>query len=182
MRQHDDHEFSSHASEIDTNLEAMDAAGKEVADFLSTGYKEIAERRTVLERKKSRMLAESLGLQKDDKTNKQDDVETVISSPPVVKLNIGGKHLDVRRSTITQVRSRLAWILSGRWDHVLPKDKDGRLFFDLDPEWFEPIINHLRDLGLQDPSKPIPGPTITLEHQFAFHYLVQYIGLESTYE
>jgi hypothetical protein len=119
-------EFSSNASEVNTNLEAMIAAGKDAADFLVTGYKEIAERRTVLEQKKSRMLAESLGFQKCE--NAQGTVEANFSPPPVVKLNIGGKHIDVRISTITQVRSRLAWILSGRWTMSYQKIKTGAYF------------------------------------------------------
>ncbi len=34
-------------------------------------------------------------------------------------------------------------MLSGRWDADLPIDRDGRIFLDFDPAWFDPIINHL---------------------------------------
>ncbi len=44
----------------------------------------------------------------------------------ILKLNVGGKRMDLRRSTATHIPSRLAWICSGRWDHVLPRDKDGK--------------------------------------------------------
>jgi hypothetical protein len=44
---------------------------------------------------------------------------------------------------VMQVPSRLSWMLSGRWDADLPIDRDGRIFLDFDPAWFDPIINHL---------------------------------------
>jgi hypothetical protein len=160
-----------------TRLHEMIDAGKKAEDFLTMAHEEAAERREKLEKVKMQMITDSM-LQQN--TTAEGAPDSCLSA--VIKLNVGGKNIDLKRSTVVQVRSRLAWILSGRWDHVLPKDRDGRLFFDYDPEWFEPIINHLRDLGLQDPHKPIPGPPVATEHQYAFHFLVQYFGLEPTFD
>jgi hypothetical protein len=46
----------------------------------------------------------------------------------IVRLNVGGKRVDIRRSTAMQFDdSPLAWICSGRWDFLLPKDMSGTL-------------------------------------------------------
>ncbi len=42
----------------------------------------------------------------------------------IVRLNVGGKRIDVKRSTVTKHSSLLSSMLSGRWDHVLMRDKE----------------------------------------------------------
>src|SRR3546814_9617088 len=46
----------------------------------------------------------------------------------IVKLNVGGKRMDIRRSTATHFDDTpLAWICGGLWDFMLPKDMHGEL-------------------------------------------------------
>eukprot|EP00611_Tribonema_gayanum_P023628 TRINITY_DN5000_c0_g5_i2.p1 TRINITY_DN5000_c0_g5~~TRINITY_DN5000_c0_g5_i2.p1 ORF type:complete len:410 (-),score=82.80 TRINITY_DN5000_c0_g5_i2:257-1486(-) len=68
--------------------------------------------------------------------------------PAVLILNVGGAKLRVKRSALTHVDdSKLAWMFSGRWDHVLPRDHLGRIFLDLDVKWFSPITDFLSELS-----------------------------------
>ena len=68
----------------------------------------------------------------------------------ILKLNVGGKDIIVRKSSIlprTSSDSLLGILASGRWDNYLTKDQNGRIFLDIDPEWIEVIINVLRETG-----------------------------------
>ncbi|KAG5176315.1 hypothetical protein JKP88DRAFT_171361, partial [Tribonema minus] len=66
----------------------------------------------------------------------------------VLTLNIGGAKLRLKRSALTHIEdSKLAWMFSGRWDHVLPRDHLGRIFLDLDINWFRPITDFLSELS-----------------------------------
>ncbi|KAG5184742.1 hypothetical protein JKP88DRAFT_181010 [Tribonema minus] len=68
--------------------------------------------------------------------------------PSVLILNVGGAKLRVKRSALTHVDdSKLAWMFSGRWDHVLPRNHSGRKFLDLDVKWFSPITDFLSKLS-----------------------------------
>jgi BTB/POZ domain len=68
---------------------------------------------------------------------------------PPLELNIGGYNMDVKRATIMYAPdSMLARLFSGRWDHVLPRDKTGRIFLDLDQMWVKPILQHLYHLSI----------------------------------
>ena len=75
------------------------------------------------------------------------------SQPSILKLNVGGKRIDIPRSTLTQIKgSNLAFIFSGKWDEILPHDKDGRIFMDFDAAWLEPILDNLRELEIAGPT------------------------------
>ena len=64
----------------------------------------------------------------------------------IVKLNVGGhKDIDVRKSTLTQVKgSALEAMFSGR--HQL-QTVDGRVFIDRDPGTFKMVIEFIRNQG-----------------------------------
>ena len=63
----------------------------------------------------------------------------------ILKLNIGGKPLDVRRSTLTIAQnSMLAAMFSGRYDRSLPKDASGRFFVDDNPRCFQKLVEALQ--------------------------------------
>ena len=58
----------------------------------------------------------------------------------ILKLNVGGKDIDVRKSSImprTTSDSLFGILASGRWDNHLTKDQRGRVFLDIDPERIE---------------------------------------------
>ena len=51
-----------------------------------------------------------------------------------IKLNVGGVRMVCKRSTLTAVfpSSKLAAMFSGRWDKKLLRDKENRIFLDVD--------------------------------------------------
>ena len=68
----------------------------------------------------------------------------------ILRLNVGGKDINVRKSSIlprTSPDSLFGILVSGRWNSHLTKDRNGRIFLDVDPEWIEVVINVLRDTG-----------------------------------
>ncbi|KAG5176311.1 hypothetical protein JKP88DRAFT_171266 [Tribonema minus] len=75
-------------------------------------------------------------------------VEQDCNPSEILIINVGGAKLFVKRSALTHVEgSKLARMFSGRWDHVLPRDHSGRIFLDLDINWFHPITNLLSELS-----------------------------------
>lgn len=61
-----------------------------------------------------------------------------------IKLNVGGVLLAPSRSTLTAFpNSKLAMLFSGRWDKKLQRDKNNRVFLDVDPACFRVILDYL---------------------------------------
>ena len=76
------------------------------------------------------------------------------------------------RDTLTAIEgSRLSQLFSGRWDKVLPKDRDGRIFLDLDPVQFRALLSWLVDIKRLPPGSTVQGPplkTLPSEYQAGF--------------
>ena len=65
---------------------------------------------------------------------------------PILKLNISGKLLDVRASTLCHVPgSALEAFFSGR--HELQRDDEGRIFVDRNFEAFNAVVDLIRNGG-----------------------------------
>ena len=65
----------------------------------------------------------------------------------MVRLNVGGKLHIIKRSTMLSEGDHMNFLylmISGRWDYLLPKDRNGVLFIDLDPALITPILDKLR--------------------------------------
>lgn len=63
----------------------------------------------------------------------------------VLRLNVGGKRIEVLRRTLTSLEgSMLAVRFSGRWDEGLEKDAEGNFFIDQDYDLFVCLINYMR--------------------------------------
>jgi hypothetical protein len=82
-------------------------------------------------------------------------------------------------------QSRLAYICSGRWDHVLPRDIAGRIFLDLDEKWVKPILQHLYNQSLaHDSNEPLDTPESSFEDNddlIGYHAAVDFLGLTETF-
>ena len=157
-------------------LNALVSDASKATDAFLNHVEEFEKRSLLLAEEKNRLRLKSI-------ENVQKEGEHGLKTPSqrIIKLNVGGKRIDISRRTVTHIPSRLAWILSGRWDHLLHKDKDDRLFFDFDPEWFEPIINHLRELVLQDPQIQIPPPAVSEEHIAGYERLLEFFDLKHVF-
>ncbi len=73
--------------------------------------------------------------------------------PPVhasIKVNFGGKILELNYECLHRVPNDL-WLfslISGKYDHLLPKDENGLIFLDLDLKGIQPHANLLLDMKL----------------------------------
>lgn len=69
--------------------------------------------------------------------------EKGIDFVPTLHINIGGKILRVAKKVLNEYSCQFWFfgVLSGRYDYFLPKDKFGRIFFDFDARWIEPIFS-----------------------------------------
>jgi hypothetical protein len=71
----------------------------------------------------------------------QKEMET--SSSGVIKLNIGGKKLDLKIPNLNSFEvdpNSVISFLQTRWSKYLLKDKDERIYFDYERKWFERIL------------------------------------------
>lgn len=93
-------------------------------------------------------------------------VPTVAEAPSldpnsIVVLNVGGDtRFATRRGTLTCLpQSRLGRIFRFGWDNFLPRDPDGKIFLDLDPDQFRLCMDwaaKVEKLCLEDPLPPHP--------------------------
>ena len=73
---------------------------------------------------------------------------------PLIKLNVGGKLFDILVDGLSLIQSDynvMAILLSGRWDFCLPRDSTGRIFFNADPSWMEPLLDSLHNNRILSP-------------------------------
>jgi hypothetical protein len=66
-----------------------------------------------------------------------------------IKLNVGGENLDLKRSSMAEHPvigwNLLSCLFDERWNQYLLKDKHGRIYFDYELDWFEPLLKCVRD-------------------------------------
>lgn len=105
---------------------------------------------------------------------------TVYTPPNIVVLNVGGVRCRVTRKALTFVKdTRLSYMFSGRWDHMLLRDKDGLIFLDIDANWFSPIINFLSELCTSEDASTVPTPTVEGDDLVGYNLCVDFFGLRS---
>ncbi len=102
-----------------------------------------------------------------------------------LRLNVGGDTSFVTsRDTLTAIEgSRLSQLFSGRWDKVLPKDSNGRIFLDLDPVQFRALLSWLVDIKRLPPGSTVQGPplkTLPPEYQAGFLELCELLCSKET--
>ncbi|EKX49300.1 hypothetical protein GUITHDRAFT_104830 [Guillardia theta CCMP2712] len=156
---------------VDDVFETCTSAQHEVINLAAS----IAARRAELEQEKAKMLSESL---REQGIKQEKDSLLLLRPSSIVKLNVGGTKIDVKRSTVTGFPSKLRWMLSGRWDHVYKHDSEGRILLDYDASWLEPIINYLRELAMQQSPMPMEPPKVDGENEIGFRYLTRALGLD----
>ena len=88
--------------------------------------------------------------------------------------------MKVLRETLTVLpHSKLTWKFSGKWEHLLQRDKDNKIFLDYDAEWFVILIDYLREVySSSSPDKPVRFPDVPEEHKEGFDALVELFGIE----
>jgi len=98
----------------------------------------------------------------------------------VVDLNVGGHPVSTTRGVLCSAEgSLLAGMFSGNFDNRLKRDKDGRIFLDVDPPLFNRILLHLRLRRIASPDCPAPLPCVPEDQRPEYDMMVKYFGLET---
>eukprot|EP00953_Heterococcus_sp_UTEX-ZZ885_P025444 13832-Heterococcus_DN1.PRE.2 len=155
--------------------ERLHAATASIEQALRAKEQQVREEAAALKQRKADMVARTTQIQ-----------EGAWEKGPPLQLNVGGCILDLKRSTVLQASgSMLARMFSGRWDHVLPRDKSGRIFLDLDEKWAKPIFQHLYYLSLaHDSSETLETPESTFQDSddlMGYYATLDFLGLTETF-
>ncbi|EJK77424.1 hypothetical protein THAOC_00747, partial [Thalassiosira oceanica] len=85
----------------------------------------------------------------DERRNRAVEVHGIqnASDDDLLEINVGGSLIAARRGTLCQIKgSRFEAIFSGRWQKMLQKDREGRIFLDVNPKCFRALLDCLKDL------------------------------------
>jgi len=67
-----------------------------------------------------------------------------VKDSDMLEVNAGGQVVRVSRETLTKMKGTvLEAMFSGRWENQLQRDRNGRIFLDMNPECFRCIVDHL---------------------------------------
>eukprot|EP00668_Euglena_longa_P000364 GGOE01000467.1.p1 GENE.GGOE01000467.1~~GGOE01000467.1.p1 ORF type:complete len:545 (-),score=64.97 GGOE01000467.1:363-1997(-) len=95
-----------------------------------------------------------------------------------LKLNVGGVNVNIRRETLTQFPgTRLAALFSGRWESRLLRDKNNRIFLDVNPACFKKIVDYHNLVRIAAPDDPPDLPEVAPEERATLQRLLQFFGL-----
>jgi hypothetical protein len=65
----------------------------------------------------------------------------------ILQLNIGGKNYDLKRSVFTQADlgpfNLLSFLFNKRWERLLLRDKENRIYLDWNADWIQPILDQI---------------------------------------
>lgn len=88
-----------------------------------------------------------------------------VSDGDVVHLNVGGRIFTTKRGSLRLVEgSVMELMFSGRWEDRVDRDKDGNVFFDLNPDLFNHVLRFLSLMHTYGPAashmtlQPVPKP------------------------
>eukprot|EP01102_Stenamoeba_stenopodia_P004306 TRINITY_DN14629_c0_g1_i1.p1 TRINITY_DN14629_c0_g1~~TRINITY_DN14629_c0_g1_i1.p1 ORF type:complete len:592 (-),score=167.69 TRINITY_DN14629_c0_g1_i1:103-1878(-) len=97
---------------------------------------------------------------------------------PIVKLNVGGKKISTKCSTLTQIKgSFLASLFSTHMNESnLELDEEGYVFLDYNPQCFQKILDFLRAIRLCDPDR-VEKPVIPDDIRQDFEILAKHLGV-----
>jgi len=97
-------------------------------------------------------------------------------TPDIVEINCSGKAFTVPRSTLCSIEdSNLGHMFSDVFIQHIPKDPQGRLYIDFNPECFTIIVDYLQNRRLR-PDAPVP--VIPAKHQQSMDLLAEALKLK----
>ena len=95
-----------------------------------------------------------------------------------LSLNVGGKPIDVRRSTLTYCdNSRLCALFSGWWEKALRRDADDRIFLDDNAKCFRKMITSLQQLKDSPAGQARKLPRMEEDQQPYFERMLEHYGV-----
>eukprot|EP00588_Corethron_pennatum_P027358 CAMPEP_0194312080 /NCGR_PEP_ID=MMETSP0171-20130528/9001_1 /TAXON_ID=218684 /ORGANISM="Corethron pennatum, Strain L29A3" /LENGTH=601 /DNA_ID=CAMNT_0039066451 /DNA_START=172 /DNA_END=1977 /DNA_ORIENTATION=+ len=102
-----------------------------------------------------------------------------VDDEDVLEINAGGKIVKATRKNLTQLKgTRLEALFSGRWEKQLQRDRDGRVFLDVNASCFRSIVDYLSELAISSPDD-LPEPPHVDEADTIFLYrLLTVLGID----
>jgi hypothetical protein len=98
---------------------------------------------------------------------------------PILKLNVGGEDINIRRTAVEHGGpddSILSVLLLNQWAYRFVKNRNGRIFLNLNPAWIAPAINVMRDLSMKS-SRRRSMTEISVEQKSGFDAVQSYYNL-----
>jgi len=93
----------------------------------------------------------------------------------IVQINCSGEEFTVPRSTLRGIEgSNLSQMFSDEFIHNIPRDPQGRLYLDFNPQCFSIVVDYLRNRRLR-PDAPVP--TVPSKHQLSMDLLAEALHL-----
>ncbi|CAK9022382.1 unnamed protein product [Durusdinium trenchii] len=149
------------ASALTTQLTKDKERAKSQMHQLKEAERQLEEKQQQLDELEKRIFAMTDGL--DD----------------VIELNVGGQHMSTTRGVLCCAQgSMLAGMFSGNFDSSHKRDKDGRIFLDVDPPLFEKVLRHLRLRRIASPEQPAPLPHVPEDLRAEWDMMIKYFGLD----
>ncbi len=75
----------------------------------------------------------------------------------IFQLNVGGEIIMTTRQTLMKIpESTLSILFNGQWEHRLPKDQNGNIFFDFNPILFRHLLDQLQIVETNNPIQLYP--------------------------
>jgi len=94
----------------------------------------------------------------------------------IIEINCSGKAFTLPRSTLCAIEgSNLSQMFSDAFIHNIPKDPQGRLYVDFNPQCFSIIVEYLQNRRLR-PNAPVP--VIPAKHQQSMDLLAEALKLK----
>jgi TLD len=98
---------------------------------------------------------------------------------PILKLNVGGEDINIRRTAVEHGGSDdsiLSVLLLNQWAYRFVRNRNGRIFLNLNPAWIAPAINVMRDLSMKS-SRRRSMAEISVEQKSGFDAVQSYYNL-----
>lgn len=104
--------------------------------------------------------------------------EKEVDHDKFMRLNVAGKLMGIRRSTLTICEgSRLEVLFSGRWEKALRRDVSGRFFIDDNARCFQKLVDSLQHLKDRPADQMNQKPQMEDDQQPYFERMLEYYGV-----
>lgn len=98
----------------------------------------------------------------------------------IIELNVGGQLMSTTRAVLCCAEgSLLAGMFSGNFEEGHKRDKDGRVFLDVDPPLFAKLLTFLRLCRISTPDCPAPLPYVNDDVKAEYDMMIKYFGLDT---
>lgn len=158
----------------------LEASYEELAEAMEArvaqGREDLAERQQKTEAAELRLEEKQRALEETERRI----FEFADGVQDVVELNVGGKVICTTREVLCSAKgSLLSGLFSGSFENGHKRDKEGRVFLDVDPPIFKKLLSHLRLRQLASPDCPAPLPHVPDEMRPEYDMVIKYFGLDA---